>query len=355
MISCLAIVAHRTEAQTQTGAQILRTARSVYDQGRLHELPALLEDHLAKNHFQSDVEIVEAYKILVLTFIYLEEPQKADEAMLQILRTEFFFEPNASDPIEFKNLYSKFRVKPIYSYGVKVGAAVQTFVRPVKNNFVNGESQGYGEYNPNLTIHFTGVFEKELTFKLGGKKIENFVINPELSYTSQSFNYFNDHLSFSDGTEPAFADHKIQHTRIQLNALVRYRIGKFKLNPYVSLGPSIGYLLGSSFDGQLAYEFGNGKTQSGLDNSDSYKPLNYSLIVSGGFKYKISGIYLTGDIRYQYGLVNVVDGANRYNLEGDRNTIITEYGYIDNDFSIDQLIINVGLIIPKFNPKKLIK
>jgi len=343
------------DAQTTklTGAQILRSARGIYDQGRLHELPAFLEEHLAD--IDNDVERVEAYKILVLTFIYLEEPEKADAAMLQILGTDFFFKPADSDPVEFKNLYGKFRVKPIFSYGAKVGVAATTFVKPKANHYVNGESRGRGQYNSNLTIQFTGIFEKELTANIGAKKFD-FTVNPELSYTSQSFNYFNDAISFNDGSEPAFADHRIQHTRIQLNALVQYKILKDnKFNPYVSVGPSLGYLMKSTFDGNLTYELGNGATQSGLDNTASYKKMNYSVIASGGVKYKLSGIYLTLDVRYQFGLGNVVDEANRYKFEGDRNTIYTEYGYTDNDFSIDQVIFNLGLIVPKFNPKKLIK
>src|SRR6478609_109001 len=83
-----------------TCTQTLRTARSTYDQGRLHELPSLLEGCI-KNGFTQQ-EKVEAYKLLVLAYIYLEEPTKADEAMLNLLNTDHYFKINeATDPAEF--------------------------------------------------------------------------------------------------------------------------------------------------------------------------------------------------------------------------------------------------------------
>src|SRR3954465_3021621 len=88
--------------------QTLRSARSVYDQGRLQELPDLLEGCL-KNGF-SVQEKVQAYKLLTLAYIYLEEAAKADAAMLALLNTDHYFEINlTTDPAEFVALYKTFR------------------------------------------------------------------------------------------------------------------------------------------------------------------------------------------------------------------------------------------------------
>src|SRR5690348_11970776 len=95
-------------AQLTSCAQTLRLARSTYEQGRLHEVPELLERCL-ENGF-SRQEKVEAYKLLCLSYIYLEEPAKADEAMLDLLRTDHYFEINeTTDPAEFVALYKTFR------------------------------------------------------------------------------------------------------------------------------------------------------------------------------------------------------------------------------------------------------
>lgn len=105
-----------------TCAQTLRLAQSIYDQGRLHELPQLLQKCLEENGF-NDEEKVNAYKLLTLTYIYLEEPAKADEYMLALLRTDTEFKVNdAVDPAEFVALYKTFRTYPIYRIGGKLGA-----------------------------------------------------------------------------------------------------------------------------------------------------------------------------------------------------------------------------------------
>ena len=106
-------------AQLTSGAQTLRLARATYEQGRLHEIPSILEGFLPKFNKQ---EKVEAYKLLTLSYIYLEEPEKADDAMLKLLQTDHYFEINLKDdPAEFIALYRTFRTKPIYRIGGKIG------------------------------------------------------------------------------------------------------------------------------------------------------------------------------------------------------------------------------------------
>ena len=108
-----------------TCAQTLRLAQSIYEQGRLHELPQLLQECL-RNGFNHE-EKVSAYKLLTLTHIYLEEPEKADEMMLALLRTDTEFQVNdAVDPAEFVALYKTFRTYPIYRIGGQTGCGCRS-------------------------------------------------------------------------------------------------------------------------------------------------------------------------------------------------------------------------------------
>ena len=83
-----------TYAQTSTCAQTLRLARSTYEQGRFHEIPALLNSCLTSSNGFSKQEKVEALRILTLSYIYQEEPLQADDAMLTLLNTDHYFEIN---------------------------------------------------------------------------------------------------------------------------------------------------------------------------------------------------------------------------------------------------------------------
>lgn len=341
-----------------TGVQILRTAQSIYDQGRLHELPTLLEQAFTDNKFGTQNEQVQAYRLLVLTYIYLEEPAKADENMLNLLDTDHFYKPNeASDPVEFQTLFRKFRSDPLFRIGLKM-AVGQTFASAIENHYIAGSSAGYGVYSPNIGIGGILTFEKDLK-----GKFRDLIVNPEVVFIQQSFNYTNDNIfdqeSPTTGEQgspyvPAKAEHKYVHTRILLNCLVQYKLGTSRYTPYVTLGPSAGYLMSSSYDGVITFTQGRQKTGN-VDNTENYKPINFSIIAGAGGKLKVGSIYLTADIRYQYGLGNIVDTKNRDANTEANNDLRFDYSYTNNDFSVSQAMVTFGIIYPYFNPKKLIK
>lgn len=334
--------------------QTLRTARNTYDQGRLHEIPQILQKCLASGF--SETEKIEALKILVQTYIYLEEPGEADKAMLTLLETDHFFIPNKTvDPIEFQSLWAKFRYNPVWRVGLKFGPLTNQ-ITVVKNYSVWGNSVGRGKYSSQVGIQFGGVFEKDL-----GKKI---VAAPEVMFSSYTFNYANDSplkVQNPDAAEGLEWTNTTQQSRLNLNLMFQYKpfvkedpaenlVAKFI--PYVALGPSINYLMSSSSNPTAnVTELVTGSPQ---DTKVYYMPINYSIIASVGAKYRIGGLYVTADIRYQYGLRNIVDPAHRYDSYG--NTVgYSDSGAIENDFRLSQASFVLGIMFPKFSPKKLIK
>src|SRR5882672_2751878 len=123
IVGFILIVFGEAVAQAPNCSQTLRLATSTYEQGRLHELPGLLEGCI-KSGFTEDQK-VQAYKLLTLAYIYLEEPEKADASMLLLLETNTEFQINeAIDPAEFIALYKTFRTTPVYRIGGKGGTSV---------------------------------------------------------------------------------------------------------------------------------------------------------------------------------------------------------------------------------------
>src|SRR5690349_11418561 len=117
------LIACKAFSQTDQCVQTLRLARATYEQGRLHEIETQLLPCL-KGGFNKDQKQleVEGYKLLCLSYIYLEEPEKANDAMLKILQTDHDFQINpAVDPAEFVGLHSTFRSKSMFSIGFIVG------------------------------------------------------------------------------------------------------------------------------------------------------------------------------------------------------------------------------------------
>jgi len=180
--------------QASSCAQTLRLAQTTYEQGRLHELEALLDGCL-KSGFDEQQKVT-AYRYLTLAYIYLEEPEKADAAMLSLLNSGqagHFFKPNdAVDPAEFIALYRKFRVEPLFRFGFKIGPTA-TMPAITETFYVNGDAVGNGKFNPKVGFAVVGVFEKDF-FGF----IKNFSIAPEIGFTTRSYNYSNSKMNGGD-------------------------------------------------------------------------------------------------------------------------------------------------------------
>jgi hypothetical protein len=360
-VIALTLMALGAKAQTDAASvQALRTARAAYEQGRLQEIEAYLEEPLKRNRF-SKSERIEAYRLLVLTYIYLEEPDKADDAMLKLLKTDHFFTPrNETDPAEFINLYKKFRTNPLFSIGLRA-SFLTTNVNVIEYHYLVGKRNGTFKSNQKISGGVT--FEKDLLTFSRPKLKGVLVAAPEFFFTTREFTYTKPDVFEVDNIAeeiPTGLEATISQRLYQLNLIANYRFNKTfytgKVVPYVGFGLSTSYLAAgrSSFLGELTVEQnGNNITGAQLDNTSNYKKLNFSLAMVGGLRWQVSDLYVTLDIRYFKGLHNVVDKANRYSLEGDLAEIQTRYLYVNSDLSINQLGASLGLVYPIFRPQKL--
>ncbi len=340
------------DQKTQTPCtQILRLVRSTYESGRLHEIPNMVAPCLERSTGGfTDEEKRETYRYLTLTYIYLEEPEKADEAMLKLLETDHFFQISSLDPAEFKSLYKKFRTDPVFKLGIRGGLNV-TQNNALNYNYVGSAGGGLGKYGVSLGFHAIASFEKEFSKPSFLKKL---VIAPELGFMSRKFSYSNPTLAFADEDPSKSVSNQtflIAQSFLDLNGLVQYKFtDKLDFKSYIGGGPSISYLLSSTF--QPTTVLGNGftNTEGAFSDAESYRKLTTSFIVTAGIKRKIGGLYLTVDVRYQYGLSNMINSSTRTNPSGAFN-----YQVQYNDYRMNTLVANLGLIYPYFKPKKLIK
>ncbi len=326
-------------AQLTSGAQTLRLARATYEQGRLHEIPSILESFLPKFTKQ---EKVEAYKLLTLSYIYLEEPEKADDAMLKLLETDHYFEINLKDdPAEFIALYRTFRTKPIYRIGAKLGA-----------NATQPNVKSYLPSNDGTSKYSFGIaFQSGLVGEFPIAK--NLVLNVELNLQLKSFNYENK-VSKTDLSNGEILDYtttgKEKQTWLSIPISVSYSfLKKNKLNPYIGLGVSADYLT------KATNTFSRSKTdRSSYDEQSENitfqrQQFNISALVSGGVKIKVPNGFAVAEVRYAYGLTTITNSENLYDLY--TKSIPTD-GYVDALFSLNSVSFTVGYVYNVFNPKK---
>jgi hypothetical protein len=351
LLVCFGLHVQNTLGQTTSCAQTLRLARSTYDQGRLHELPELLKSCLTNvNNGFTKQEKVEAYKLLALAFTYLEEPEKADEAMLNLLRTDNYFEINEGvDPAEFVALYRTFRTKPIFGIAIKLGPNM-TLPSVIDNYYVGNSAAGTGKYGQRIGFNFGLSFEKDLFISSPSKFLTKLTIAPELQYVTRSFDYTAPSVFLDDKTNTSVASSLsiYKQTWIDLNAIVHYKLSDWAINPYVGVGPGVSYLLNAS--NQLTLIPLSGSTVSGpnVDVKNSYNKVVYNVIGLAGIKVKAASFYLTAEVRFQYGLMNVINSAKRTNAES-----VFDYATQFNNFRQSTASVNIGIIRPIFNPKKL--
>jgi Outer membrane protein beta-barrel domain len=344
--------------QAQVGsqcAQTLRSARSTYEQGRLHEVPKILEGCINSGDFTKS-EQVEAYKLLTLSYIYLEEPEKADQAMLGLLNTDHFFELNPEvDPAEFQALYRKFRTHSLFRIGIKLGANT-TFPNVITNYYVGDAAKGNGKYSLQPGFQAGIVFEKDLFKTLNEKGfVKKLTLAPEIFYVSRATKKTINNQFLQDSAKnlsAASSTATYNQSWLDLHAIVQYYLKNDKVKTiYVGLGPGVSYLLTSTetdiTQGQNGSFVVNGPA---INNKSSFNSIAYSAIAVVGMRYRVGGIFLLADVRFQYGLKNVVNPATRTNPQSVNN-----YAIPLDDYKQSNVMVNIGFSYPYFKPKKLIK
>ncbi len=340
------------KAQLTSCAQTLRLARSTYEQGRLHEIPSLLQKCLTDNSFSTE-EKIQAYKLLTLSYIYLEEPEKADETMLSILRTDPEYAPNVSvDPAEFMALYRTFRTNPLFSVGVKVGVT-QSWFNTAHANGINDLS-GAGnetrtENSTGLAIHGGVMIDLPISnkFSLGAELL---VANYKMSTENESLFYGmgnNGALGSLGKTETEFT-----FNTFQLPVNVTYIILQKKFIPYVSAGVTPMYLARAEVSPTRFITDYAPVLKRDYELKESVNNWLISAQLSAGARYKVKRGMIYGEVRFNYGLNNV---TNSDGILRDIPELPFAHGLVMDINKINSLYFSVGYMRHQYNPKKKTK
>jgi hypothetical protein len=319
-------------------AQTLRLAQSIYEQGRLHELPALLQKCISDGTF-TDAEKVTAYKLLTLTYIYLEEPVKADENMLNLLRTDTEFAPNNNvDPAEFVALWKTFRTWPIYRIGGKL-AAVASQPTVISADYAD---DGANTYSTNFG--FSGSIAGEIP--LTGK-YRKFTLAPELSFQLLAFDKENkdaDTVRHTPGTE--------RHAWLSLPVMLQYSLYQNEntlTEYYVAAGLSFDYLLSASVRITSYREYHSPVAEDNIKIKDQRNKINSGVLVAAGYKRKFGKGFLVAELRYKIGLQPMLGKEDTY----ANSVLVFDDKSVDGIFKVNTLSLSVGYVLNRYNPKKL--
>ncbi|ANQ48983.1 PorT family protein [Flammeovirga sp. MY04] len=321
--------------QAQECEEAYNKANTFYTEGKLLQVPMTLQDCIDQG-FESSSKQLNARRLVILSYLYSDNIEEAEIAMLALLKENSEYKPTSSDPAELRNLWGKFRTRPIMSFGVFGGATYNS--ANVSQTYGVGPEENHSEveYKPNLSFKVGVSYNYFLS--------NNVQINISPSYESVAFQTEENPLDISESLL------KETQSFIDMPLAIRFvLLPNKKLRPFIGVGGSAKLLLNASIEGEMVYESPDvvDIEATPIDITKQRKNLMYGAMLQAGFYLKTRYSHWTVMASYYYALQNFNNPNNRY----DNNELIFNYGYVDNDVRMDILTLTVGISIDFYRPK----
>lgn len=341
----------KSVAQDKCDPEVTLTlATEEFNAGHFYGLPAILQPCLEKKAFTNE-QLVRAYQLLTQTYLILEDPAAAEESYLNLLKAnpEYVSNPDR-DPIDVVYLSKKFTATPIFSWFVNVGGNV-TVPRVIRTNVSHEGSEQHYYLRPrwNLGGGICWNYNDRITAELG------------LNLVNSSFRYYEDKIYAYDNLTV-----KETQLAIQTPLSIKYTFVKQGLSPYGYAGISTSLLLAANQNLLLLNRTpiltgneinGFEESREEADQKITFKRdlVNRSFHVGAGFRWKYKLDYLFVDVKYSFGMNNVVNEKTfvRDSSVPSSDSPAFTVGYVDDYFRLDQAFISVGYIKPLYKPRKL--
>ncbi len=325
-------------AQEEDCSVTLKQAEDLYDEGNIEDVPDLL-DQCIRQGFNKN-EKLRAYKLIITSYLFDDQEEKADELMLKLLSLEPEYELNeANEPVEFVNLFKSYRTMPVYSIGFYGGVNV------TNNSILETYSVGdLNTINKNFGKIKTGFLFGIIVNRALANRLE---LCLEPAFMQNKFEYIEEPFDFLKVTCNE------SHSRLYIPLTVQYQLGKKKVSPYIRVGGSGSFLISANMKMIRAYNYDLGESIAEIKGSDisiteNRRKLDFNAIIGGGLKYKIPKGKIGLDIRYNIGFMNQTIGDNRYS----NSELLYKYYYIDNDYLLNNIAISLSYVYLIYKPIK---
>jgi len=324
----------------------LEQAQTKYDQGRIQDVEPLIGNCLLSKEFDDAAE-TQALKLLTLSYLFLEEPEKAEETMLMLLKANHEFAVNpAIDPSEFINLYEKYRHEPIFNAGVQLGIVFGSPIITHLNGVSDLNNDSRQTYAPLLGVRGGLNIEYKLKPKIYAVGGINFqIIEFEKTHTSLGI------LSGAENGEFSGAE-EITSLEMPLTGIY-HLLEKQSFTIYAGLGIAPQFLISESYQSDattLAIE-GSTVTTNVIDLTANRGRFNLSAIGVAGAKIKIGEGYLNVKLRYSQQVFNSSRPEN--SLIPSNPNLLWELSESPDGFRMQDIGFSIGYRANIYRPKKL--
>jgi len=322
-------------------AEKLKNAQALFTRGQVEQVPSMLTDCM-KEGFTRE-EYLNAYKLLIQSYLFEDKLEKADSAMLEFLKKNPEYELSSTDHSSFVHLFGNFVVKPVVQVSFHFGTNIP-FLTFITDRYVTGI--------PGVSKHTSGLINLyaslESKFEIN-KKIE---LNFEPGYSILSFTNEDDYNDIINDKvikvgETTYTE---SQKRIEMPVSATYNFKRFgKFTTYVRFGVGPAVSLKSS--ATAIYKPTSDPAISGpeINRKTSRISLDIFTQTGAGVKYKTRGGYLFTELRSNFGFIYqaIGDGSSAEDQE-----LSLTYHYTDDDFHLNAINFTVGYTQIFYKPSK---
>ncbi len=324
--------------------QKLSEAQDKFESGQFYEIPDLLSLCL-KNGFSKE-EKIRAYRLLTVTYLYLENQPAADTSYIELLRLSPEYEVDSEvDPRELVNHHEKFTTRPFIYLVAKAGVNLTHYDQIVDVSMNNDGDDSQSEraltgYNVSMGAEFT--------------LYKNFHIGIEGMLQKKNFEFTDKQFALASQPGNRITTMRQTYTEIEVPIYLKYSFFKPKISPYVYAGASPSLLIIAGIKESEIKKGADISPQPDFDIFDLRRKVNYSILGGVGIKYKIGINYLTLEFRHQRSMLNysipekIWDSKTRLG-----KNIKYPSAYIDDFFRLNNSMLLVGFVYPLYKPRKI--
>jgi hypothetical protein len=316
----------------------LNEARADYSNGNLYAVPGKLGDCLEDGF--SKTEKIEALELLTLTYININQQEKAKTTLIRLLnlKTDYQVIQNV-DPSELFSLYRKIDTDIKYFIGVTAGLNLNTIIL-------------HRAYSTNPLGTHAPDYQSQFSFRQVGAQFlypftKNIIAGAEIQY--QNHRYFYKEVNDYDNNDISTVEYQTNNDGINLNLMLRYMKDLYQWKPFFELGTTgrynLNYLVNTYtniYDKSVDDETINETIDIIKDRSN----FNFSLNANLGSMIKVRENY----IEIKFGVSNYF----RYHLnekaiiDADKNTFLNGMAIKDDDITNLVYQVNFTFNIPFF-------
>ncbi len=316
----------------------LQEARKLYDLGMIDDIPKMLAPCMEEGFTR--LQRIEAYKLLILVYLFDDEQFEAEKTMLEFLKKYPEYEIMPNDPVEFVYLFESFRTTSVFSIGFSAGFNLSNprIIEP------------YSMYDlSNTKLSNTSEAGYQVALGIGRYLSKRVLLNIEFSYAQNKYSFEDIHSIVTENgnslTESASFEEQINKFSFPVTAAFEFKIKKMLY--YIRTGGSADYIVNASGIPTLRSD----EISSPGEKTDLLKyrkSLYFNGIIGSGVRYKIPRGYLSIDMRYNIGINNIV----KPEMRSSNAYLMSLFKYKDDDFSINSFTFSVGYYFSFYNPKK---